>query len=204
MTVAVRRAASVGDSMGQLLAGRGDAEHGRQHERNAAQGHTAGRDRGTRGHAHRLGIVPKAVRTVNRGVQRPNAAGYPTSRRLTSPYRGGGETQEARPGLPGRASGARRVSTTDLDLAPCSSSAALILSASSLAMPSLIGLGDASTRSWPPETQAGQLTHDLDDRDLVGADLGQHGAELGLLLDDRPARRGLVQQQQQPPRVRPP
>src|SRR5689334_3057015 len=32
------------------------------------------------------------------------------------------------------------------------------------------------------ETQAGQLAHDLDDRDLVGADVGQHCAELALLL----------------------
>src|SRR3990172_9475310 len=32
------------------------------------------------------------------------------------------------------------------------------------------------------EAEAGQLAHDLDDRDLVRADLGQHRAELGLLL----------------------
>src|SRR5439155_21967608 len=34
------------------------------------------------------------------------------------------------------------------------------------------------------EAEAGQLADDLDDRDLVGADLGQDGRELGLLLDD--------------------
>jgi hypothetical protein len=32
------------------------------------------------------------------------------------------------------------------------------------------------------EAQAGELAHDLDDRDLVGPDLGQRGGELGLLL----------------------
>src|SRR3954470_488976 len=32
------------------------------------------------------------------------------------------------------------------------------------------------------EAETGQLANDLDDRDLVGADFGQHCAELGLLL----------------------
>src|SRR4029079_11756344 len=39
------------------------------------------------------------------------------------------------------------------------------------------------------EAQAGDLANDLDDVDLVGADLGQDGAELGLLFRRRGAAR---------------
>src|SRR3989304_5043503 len=35
------------------------------------------------------------------------------------------------------------------------------------------------------EAELGELSDDLDDRDLVRADLGQDGIELGLLLDGR-------------------
>ena len=68
-------------------------------------------------------------------------------------------------------------------LAPCSSRAALILSASSLATPSLTAFGRRVDQVLGLlEAQAGQLADDLDDLDLVRADLGQHSVELRLLL----------------------
>ena len=53
-------------------------------------------------------------------------------------------------------------------------------------MPSLIGLGAPSTRSFASfRPEAGDLADDLDHVDLVGADFRQRRGELGLLLDRR-------------------
>ena len=67
----------------------------------------------------------------------------------------------------------------------------MIFAASSFVTPSLTGLGKPSTRSLASLRPRPVSSDDLDDGDLVGADLGEDRGELGLLLDlDRSRDRG--------------
>ena len=85
---ALRRAASVRDRQHEAAPGGEDEDRGTRGRLNAAQGHTADRsEKG--GHAHRTGIVLPAAYTVNGASSRPNAAGYRTSRPMTSPLSSG-------------------------------------------------------------------------------------------------------------------
>ena len=71
-------------------------------------------------------------------------------------------------------------------VAPCSSSLAFILAASSFDDLLLHGLGRAVHQVLRLlEAEAGQLADDLDDLDLLVAGAGEHDVELGLLLDRR-------------------
>jgi len=81
----------------------------------------------------------------------------------------------------------------DLDLCALLFEGALIFAASSfvIAFPGGPAWGSPSTRFLGLlEAKTGQLADDLDDRDLVGADLGEDRGELGLLLDSATAATG--------------
>ena len=131
-------------------------------------------------HAVKLRLGPRA--TVVEGWC-PTSVRCPTARRTRgrTTDRGWVRTQP-----PSRHGLTYLIST----LAPASSNFFLIASASSLVTPSLIGLGALSTRSLAslsPRLVTSRT--DLDHVDLVAADVGQHGRELGLLFDDRRRRR---------------
>ena len=135
-----------------------------------------------------------------RHLRRRAASATPTASPSTAPtpdapypphlgFPAAGRTRKSRPcgaGSPGiRGSGRSRGDHLTSTVAPASVRAALAFSASSLLAFSRIGLRGAVDEVLGfLQAQAGELAHDLDDLDLLGAGFGEDDVELVLLLFD--------------------